>query len=117
MKLFSIECAPEPVVPQAGVERGVDDDLERATEDVGRALPCRPLTAGHIRQNRQSDAKEQVGGPPAMQSKDGFRVLTFARTLRFVQQASNIRKTSLCGGGGGGGFLEMSLGCDVAPPW
>ena len=46
-----------------GVEGGVDDDLERASEDVGRrpALSHRLLTSRRPRQDRQSGAKgEQV---------------------------------------------------------
>ena len=46
-----------------GVERGVDDALERAAEDVGRrpALSHRLLTSRRARQDRQSGAKgEQV---------------------------------------------------------
>ena len=63
--------APEPVVPQLRVERGVDDHLERAAEDVGGGGGRG--AAGRSRENRdRQGGAERRGDPAAKTSRFGI---------------------------------------------
>ena len=97
-----------------GVERGIDDDLERAAEDVsGRTRLPTLLTAGHVRRDRQSEDAKEEPAAAAMQSKDGFDISLERYGLCGKQKGPHCAATAATDVGG---LFEMPLGCDVMPP-